>query len=135
MMFSRSKNKPQSRIDTLIGIESSIDGSIRFNGGLRVDGKIKGDVTEADSGACTLVLSESGSIEGAIKVSHAVINGKVTGPVRASHYLELQGKSRIVGDVHYQTLEMHTGAVIEGKLVYLGDENAAQALDNKTQED
>ncbi|MCB4810178.1 polymer-forming cytoskeletal protein [Methylovorus menthalis] len=134
-MFSRNKNKPQSRIDTLIGVESSIDGNITFNGGLRVDGKIKGNVTEADASACTLVLSEHGSVEGAITVSHAVLNGKINGPVRASHYLELQSKSRIIGDVHYQTLEMHTGAVIEGKLVYLGEANEPNLQDNKTLED
>lgn len=134
-MFSRNKNKPQSRIDTLIGVESSIEGNVTFNGGLRVDGKIKGDVTEAEASACTLVLSEHGSIDGAIKVAHAVLNGNVNGPVRASHYLELQSKSRIVGDVHYQTLEMHTGAVIEGKLVYLGDDKESPAQDNKTLED
>jgi cytoskeletal protein CcmA (bactofilin family) len=134
-MFSRNKNKPQSRIDTLIGVESAIDGNVRFNGGLRVDGRITGDVTEAETSACTLVLSEHGSIDGAITVSHAVLNGKVSGPVRASHYLELQSKSRIIGDVHYQTLEMHTGAVIEGKLVYLGDANESIAPDNKTLDD
>jgi cytoskeletal protein CcmA (bactofilin family) len=134
-MFSRNKNKPQSRIDTLIGVESAIDGNVRFNGGLRVDGRVKGDVTEAETSACTLVLSEHGSIDGAITVSHAVLNGKVSGPVRASHYLELQSKSRIIGDVHYQTLEMHTGAVIEGKLVYLGDANESSAPGNKTLDD
>lgn len=133
-MFSRNK-KPQSRIDTLIGVESSIEGNVRFSGGLRVDGKIKGDVTETETSACALVLSEHGSIDGAITVSHVVLNGKVSGPVRASQYLELQSKSRVIGDVHYQTLEMHTGAVIEGKLVYLGETKDATTADNKTQED
>ncbi|MEK9939521.1 MAG: polymer-forming cytoskeletal protein, partial [Methylotenera sp.] len=49
------------------------------------------------------------------------INGSVTGPVRASQFIELQTKARIIGDVYYNSLEIHTGAVVEGKLVYLGD--------------
>ena len=49
-------------------------------------------------------------------MSHVVVNGTVNGPVRANDYLELQTKARIVGDVAYKTLEMHVGAVIQGRL-------------------
>jgi len=45
-----------------------------------------------------------------------VINGAVNGPVTANDYLELQPKARIVGDVTYKMLEMHVGAVIQGRL-------------------
>ncbi len=126
-MFTINRNKPQNRIDTLIGAETSVQGDIRFKGGLRVDGSIRGNVTEDPSTPCTLVLSENGTIEGAVTVSKIVINGKVLGPVRASQYLELQTKSRVTGDVHYKSLEMHTGAVIEGKLIYLGEAAEATA--------
>ena len=51
-----------------------------------------------------------------IRVSHVVINGKVTGPVIADGYLELQPKARVIGDVSYKTLEMHVGAVLRGRL-------------------
>lgn len=120
-MFFKSKNKPQSRIDTLISTDTCIEGNITFNGGLRVDGQIKGDVSESSGTPSTLVLSEQGRIEGAVTVARIVLNGEVQGPVRSSHYLELLAKSRISGDVYYKSLEIHTGAIIEGKLVYLGD--------------
>ena len=119
-MFFKNKSKPPSRIDTLIGADTRIEGDIHFKGGLRVDGSVRGNVSENGS-AGTLVLSEQGRIEGAITVCQAVINGKVIGPVRSNEYVELQSKSRVTGDVYYKSLEMHTGAVIEGKLVYLGD--------------
>jgi cytoskeletal protein CcmA (bactofilin family) len=45
-----------------------------------------------------------------------VINGTVNGPVLANHYLELQPKARVIGDVTYKTLEMHVGAVLRGRL-------------------
>jgi len=127
-MFSRNRQKPQNRIDTLIGAETVVEGDVDFSGGLRVDGAINGNVNETGSKAGTLVLSERGRIEGSINVSHAVINGAVIGPVRASEYVELQAKSRVTGDVCYKTLEMHIGAVVEGKLIYLS-ESAPPATD------
>ncbi|MEY3746764.1 MAG: hypothetical protein RL194_223 [Pseudomonadota bacterium] len=118
-MFFRNRNKIASRIDTLIGAETRIDGDMHFSGGLRVDGTVHGNVME--SVPSTLVLSEHGCIEGVVKASQVVLNGKVIGPVNALQFVELQAKSRVTGDVSYKTLEMHTGAVVEGKLVYLGD--------------
>lgn len=120
-MFFRSKNKPQNRIDTLIGADTRVEGDIHFKGGLRIDGSVRGNVSENPATPGTLVLSEHGRIEGAITVCQAVINGKIVGPVRANQYVELQAKSRVTGDVYYKSLEMHTGAVIEGRLIYLGD--------------
>lgn len=119
-MFSRNRNKAPDRIDTLIGADTRIEGNIRFTGGLRVDGSVHGDVTETDAPS-TLVLSESGRIEGAISVSRIVINGAVTGPVHALQFVELQAKSRVTGDLHYKSLEMHTGSVVEGRLVHLAE--------------
>jgi len=124
-MFFKKSNRIQNSIDTLIGADTRIDGDIHFSGGLRVDGTICGKVSEPMSSPSTLILSEYGSIEGAVNASKIVVNGKVTGPVRAGQFIELQPKAYITGDVYYKSLEMHTGAVIEGKLVYLG-ENAQE---------
>lgn len=129
-MFSRNRQKPQNRIDTLIGAETVIDGDLDFSGGLRVDGAINGNVSESGTKPGTLVLSEHGRIEGAISVSHAVINGTAIGPVRASEYVELQAKCRVTGDVCYKTLEMHIGAVVEGKLIYLSEPAKSTSEEN-----
>jgi cytoskeletal protein CcmA (bactofilin family) len=120
-MFFKKANKIDSRIDTLVGAETRIEGDMHFNGGLRVDGAIRGGVVEQNGTPSTLILSEHGSIEGAVTAAKIVLNGKVIGPVRSSHFIELQTKARITGDLYYKSLEMHTGAVIEGKLIYLGD--------------
>jgi cytoskeletal protein CcmA (bactofilin family) len=120
-MFMKNQQKPSARIETLIGAETTVQGDIHFSGGLRVDGTVHGNVREAGDKACTLVLSEHGRIEGSIQASHAVINGSVVGPVHARSYVELQSKSRVTGDVYYKTLEIHTGAVVEGKLVYISE--------------
>lgn len=125
-MFFKKSNRIQNSIDTLIGADTRLEGDIHFSGGLRVDGMIRGKVSEPIASPSTLILSEHGSIEGAVSASKIVINGKVTGPVRAGQFIELQPKAHITGDVYYKSLEMHTGAVIEGKLVYLGESAQAQ---------
>ena len=127
-MFFKKANKIDSRIDTLVGVETRIEGDLHFNGGLRVDGAIRGSVSEQNGTPSTLILSEHGKIEGAVTVAKIVINGKVIGPVKSSHFIELQTKAHITGDLYYKSLEMHTGAVIEGKLIYLGDGAADEVL-------
>ena len=117
-MFGNKANKPQNRIDCLIGAGTTIEGNITFTGGLRVDGHVRGNVLAAEGGAGTLVLSEQARIEGEIRVSHVVINGTVVGPVHAVEYVELQAKANVTGDVYYRTLEMQLGAVVQGRLVY-----------------
>jgi len=111
-------NKPQNRIDCLIGAGTVIKGDMTFDGGLRVDGHVQGNVVSVEGKPGTLVLSEAARIEGEIRVSHVVINGTVVGPVHAADYVELQSKANVTGDVYYRTLEMHLGAVVQGRLVY-----------------
>ena len=115
-MFEKKHGKPQKRIDCLIGAGTTVDGNVSFTGGLRVDGIVRGNVATANGETGTLVVSEHARIDGEIKVSHAVINGTVNGPITADDFLELQAKARIVGDISYRTLEMHLGAVVQGRL-------------------
>ena len=119
-MFGKSDtpNKPQNKIDTLIGAGTKIKGDIVFTGGLRIDGSIQGNVTASSDQPSTLVISEQAQIEGEVSVSHAVVNGSVTGPLRSSAFLELQPKARVNGDVTYSNIEIHLGAVVQGRLIH-----------------
>jgi cytoskeletal protein CcmA (bactofilin family) len=122
MLGGKGGSKPHNNIECLIGAGATVEGSIIFTGGLRVDGRVRGDVIAADGKPGTLVLSEQAQIEGEIRVSHVVINGTVIGPVHAAEYVELQPKANVTGDVHYKTLEIQLGAVVQGKLVYESEE-------------
>ena len=116
-MFERKKNAPaQKRIDSLIGAGTTVDGDITFSGGLRIDGIVRGNVATANGENGTLVVSEQARVDGEVKVSHVVVNGMINGPVTANDFLELQAKARIVGDIEYRSLEMHMGAVVQGRL-------------------
>jgi cytoskeletal protein CcmA (bactofilin family) len=127
-MFFKKANKIDNRIDTLVGADTRIEGDLHFGGGLRVDGSIRGNVSEQNGSPSTLIISEHGRIEGAVTAAKIVLNGKVNGTVKSSHFVELQTKARITGDLYYKSLEMHTGAVIEGKLVYIGDEMPEESV-------
>jgi len=130
-MFGAKPSKPQNRIDSLIGAGTTVEGNISFSGGLRVDGRIRGNVATADDQPSTLVLSEKAQIEGEIRVSHAVVNGTVIGPVHGTQYVELQPKSNVTGDVHYRTLEIQLGAVVQGRLVHEDDDKAQKVVSFK----
>lgn len=118
-MFGKSAtNKPQNRIDSLVGSTTSITGDVVFAGGLRIDGEVRGNVRGEADKPSTLVVSEHARIEGEIAVSHLVINGTVIGPVHASEFLELQARARVTGDVEYSTIEIQLGAVVQGRLVH-----------------
>jgi cytoskeletal protein CcmA (bactofilin family) len=117
-MFSKKHSKPQTQIDSLIGSGTSIDGDLNFSGGLRIDGQVNGNVVAAQGKPSTLVLSEHARVNGEVNVTHLVINGAISGSVYASEYMELQSKAKVNGDVHYTTLEIQLGAIVDGRLIH-----------------
>jgi cytoskeletal protein CcmA (bactofilin family) len=123
-MFTKNPSKPQNRIDSLIGVGTRIEGNVSFRGGLRIDGEVLGNVTAAADQPSTLVVSEQATITGEIRVSHLVVNGTVAGPILSSEFLELQPNARVTGDVQYNTLEVHLGAIVDGKLLHASGASA-----------
>jgi cytoskeletal protein CcmA (bactofilin family) len=122
MLGRKPDEKPSGSIDTLVGNKTELKGDIAFTGGLRVDGKVRGNVTAKGDGGSVLVISEQGEVEGTINVPHVVINGVVNGNLTSTVSVELQAKARIFGDVHYRTLKMEMGASVNGNLVCEGDQ-------------
>src|ERR1043165_516758 len=102
MLGSISKSvpveKPCNTIDTLIGLKTEIKGDIAFSGGLRIDGKVRGDITVKGEGNSTLVLSEHATVVGNVDVPHMVINGEIEGNIHSIERIELQPKAEIKGD-------------------------------------
>ncbi len=117
-MFGNAKKRRATRIDTLVGQHTEIQGDVRFSGGLHVDGTIKGNVIAENDGVSMLSLSENGTIEGEVSVPYVVLNGVVIGDVHGSEHVELASKARITGNVYYNLIEMAIGAEVNGKLVH-----------------
>jgi cytoskeletal protein CcmA (bactofilin family) len=107
-------------MDTLVGAATRIDGHLLFKGGLRIDGEVRGNVIAESEPHSYLVLGESGRIEGEVRCDHIIVNGEIRGAVYSSELLEIQPKGRILGDVFYNVLEMHGGALVCGHLRHQG---------------
>ena len=114
-MFGFGK-KPSPPIRSLVGEGMKVQGTLYFADGLRIDGEIDGDVVAQGEGRTILVISENARVHGQVKASHVIINGEVCGPVLCDELLELQPKARVTGDVRYEVLEMHPGALVDGEL-------------------
>lgn len=120
-MFKRNKTTaaPKGAMDTLIGRQTQIHGDLSFGGGLHIDGRVVGNVSAGEAGG-TLSLSESGVIEGNVRVGTVVLNGQVIGEVRAGERLVLGAKAKVTGDVRYRVLQMEAGATVNGQLIHEG---------------
>ncbi len=121
-MFGNRKRIRATKIDTLIGRKSEMLGDVNFSGGLHVDGTVKGNVVSEDDPSSVLTLSESGTIEGDVKVPNIVLNGTVVGDVHAKHHIELASNARITGNVYYSLIEMAMGAEVNGNLVHVAED-------------
>src|SRR5262249_44685225 len=80
----------QKTIDSLIGMGTRIEWNLTFQGGLRIDGTVVGDVKALDGAQGMLVISEHARIEGSVRASHIVVSGAIVGPIYAMELLELQ---------------------------------------------
>ncbi len=117
-MFGKKSNGDK-HIASLIGSGSTLVGDLTFTGGLRIDGTVRGSVRcVGGEGDGMLVISEQGAVDGEVRAAHLVVAGRINGPVFTTELVELQPKARVEGDVHYRALEMHHGAIVEGRLVH-----------------
>lgn len=112
MWFARRRAPP---IRSLVGEGTVLHGDLGFADGVRIDGEVHGNVS-ATTAASLVVISEKARVFGEVKAAHVIINGEVHGPVQSTELLELQPKAKIVGNVRYEVLEMHQGALIDGEL-------------------
>ena len=129
-MFGRRK-QTSTRIDTLIGKAATLNGDLVFSGGLHLDGRINGNVSSSADDGGALSVSESGFIEGNVEVTNIVMNGTVNGDMQARERLQLGGKARVNGNVHYGVIEMAPGAVITGKLIPLSQDKAGGSAESE----
>ena len=123
-MFEKRKAKRPaidlSKLSSLISDGIEIIGDLSFTTGIRLDGRVNGNISvgsveEGRSGL--LVVSERGSVEGSVRCIDAVINGTIVGDLHVENFLELQSNARVSGTIRYQFLRMDVGAAVDGKLV------------------
>ncbi|HZX52954.1 MAG TPA: polymer-forming cytoskeletal protein [Pseudomonas sp.] len=120
-------NKEKSKTDlqrfngktSLIAVGAELQGNLRFQGAVQVDGKVSGNLLASEG---MVRVSVQGQVEGEVRAPHVLIDGEVIGDVHASAHLELGARARVRGNLYYGLMEMAMGAQIEGRLCHLRDE-------------
>ena len=131
-MFGK-KNDPSplknTAISSFIAGAVTVQGDICFADGLRIDGEVQGSISNRPGEQGLLVVSEKGFINGNIVVYDAVINGRIEGDLEVIHFLELQPKASIKGNIRYHQLQMACGAQVQGQLEHRPDPEQAKVLE------
>lgn len=123
-MFS-SKKDTKGRMansgTTLLARSVEVLGDVKFAGHLEVEGKVVGNIYAEEGVDARVRILDNGVVEGEIQAPNIVINGHVTGDVRATKHLELAAHAVVNGNVYYQIIEMVKGAEVNGNLVHIQD--------------
>ena len=98
-------------INTLLGKGTTFEGKLTFEGTVRVDGKLKGEVFSDD----VLIIGEGAYVEAEIDIGEVIIQGTVVGNVRAKRAIEIHAPGRVKGDLHTPSLQVDKGVVFEGR--------------------
>ncbi len=100
-----------SPMNTLLGKGSHFNGTLKVEGGIRIDGELEGQV-EATG---TLVVGKEGVMKAEIKAKDAIIGGKIIGNLNIANKIELQSGSSVSGDIKSRGLIIDNDVFFEGK--------------------
>ncbi|MFH1321534.1 MAG: polymer-forming cytoskeletal protein [Bacteroidota bacterium] len=103
-------NEIESSSVNLIGAGTVIDGNIRSNGDIRIDGTIKGSINSKGK----VVIGNSGMIEGQITCQNADISGTVKAKINVAELLSLKPAAKFSGDIITNKLAIEPGASFSG---------------------
>jgi cytoskeletal protein CcmA (bactofilin family) len=109
-MKKNNHNEVDRHMNTIIGKDTIITGTLDIKGALRVDGTVKGKVICSDC----VTVGATGHVEADIEAGTAVVAGHMTGNIHASEKIELQAKCAMEGDLKTKSLVIEQGAVFCG---------------------
>jgi cytoskeletal protein CcmA (bactofilin family) len=112
-------------INTLLGRGSEFEGKLTFEGTVRIDGKLKGEVFSDD----VLVVGEGAVVEAEVDIGEIIIQGTVVGNIRAKRAVEIHAPGRVEGDITTPELQIAKGVIFEGRSFMKG---AAEKMGNRS---
>ena len=117
-------------ITTLIDKDIVISGDTSYTGGIRIDGKIKGNLKVHGDEGSLLIMGYGSKITGDVEVEKAIINGEINGNVKCHDYLELNTNAIVNGSIEYDIIEVQEGAKITGDLKFIKNNKKTEPKKN-----
>ena len=99
-----------AEIHTLLGRGTSFEGKLTFEGTVRIDGRLSGEVFSDD----VLVIGEGAQVKAKIEVGTLIVEGNVEGNIHASQLVELHAPARVRGNIETPQLYIDKGVIFEG---------------------
>src|ERR1700745_2006942 len=117
-MFNKSKtdpmlnksSEPTSSSINLIGAGTVIEGDIRSNGDIRIDGTVYGHIYSK----AKVVIGSSGVVEGDVNCQNADLSGAIKGKTNVAELLFLKSTANVMGDIVTGKLVVEVGATFTG---------------------
>lgn len=118
-MFNKdNKMERMKDAETVIGGSIKVKGNFQGQGDIVIEGSVEGSLkTEAN-----LFIGNQAKVVANIEAKDATINGEVRGNIKARNYLSIGENAKIFGDVHYGEISISRGAIINGQLLMLSEE-------------
>ena len=109
-MGSKNNSSSSSTELNFLGGGTTVDGTIKTNNSVRIDGKLKGKLICKN----TLTVGLNGEIDGEVQAKNAIVGGKIKGKVSIEEKLVLESKSVLIGELKASKLIIDEGAVFDG---------------------
>jgi cytoskeletal protein CcmA (bactofilin family) len=110
MALVQQQPEAGGEINTLLGKGSEFEGKLTFEGTVRIDGKLSGEVFTDD----VLVVGEGAEVNAEIEVGTIIIEGQVNGNLRAKKSVEIHAPGRVRGNIVTPSLFIDKGVIFEG---------------------
>ena len=116
--------KEDDQIKAYMGEDTVFNGSLNFNGTVRIDGKFDGQVVTDD----TLIIGETGNLTAEISAGTIICMGRIEGTLIATKKVEIHANSRVVGNIKSPALYIELGGVLDGTCDMTGKETKITRL-------
>lgn len=106
-----AQKKEDSQLKAYMGEDAVFNGSLSFEGTVRIDGRFEGQVITED----TLIVGETGRLIADINAGTVICKGKIEGTVIAANKIELHSTGQIVGELKSKALHVEVGGILDGQ--------------------
>jgi len=122
MLKKGSGSPEQSEITAFLGKGTEFKGVLSFEGTIRVDGKVEGEILSKD----TLIAGDGASLQGEISVGTLISSGKIIGNINASQKVHLLAPGNIQGNIKTPKLIIEEGVSFDGKCEMAAEKKASE---------